>query len=128
MEKTLYSDKNITITNRKIILAEKNIGLATIRAVDIQQRKDPSNLNRYFINAGIWLLLCITAALIIPTGIVFFVGGFGLWWLTWRVWPYVIVVETQHGEEIVLSSSSKGYIDKIARILSDALGFELSKK
>ncbi|MCD4687447.1 MAG: hypothetical protein K8S97_16070, partial [Anaerolineae bacterium] len=41
METLLYEDKKVTITNRKIESAQGSVYLAAIRAISIQQNRDP---------------------------------------------------------------------------------------
>jgi hypothetical protein len=100
MEKTIYKDENVTITNQKIIFASKSASLATFRAIEIRRIQEASP-------RGYKALLSIFA---------------------WGVLLAVIVADTKQGEEIIFSTFNKKYVEKIAYILSDALGVKLRLK
>jgi len=125
-EKILYEDKNVTITNRKFATAQNTIYLAAIQKLRLQQIRDSSSMNRTLIYGFAWGLLCILLNFTpIPTVIIFVSAVAGIWWLGSRAWPYVIVANTQNGEQVIFSSHNQKYIEKITLILCERLGFEL---
>jgi hypothetical protein len=130
MEKTIYKDENVTITNQKIIFASKSASLATFRAIEIRRIQEASPRGyKALLSIFAWgVLLAILNLTPILTGFLFLVSGIGIWWLMSRIWPYVIVADTKQGEEIIFSTFNKKYVEKIAYILSDALGVKLRLK
>ena len=87
-------------------------------------------MRKAFLHGIAWMFLCIILDFTpIPTVFLFLAGGFGMWWFTnpERVWPYVIIADTQKGKEVAFEAKSKKYVEKIANILCEALGIELAR-
>jgi hypothetical protein len=76
-----------------------------------------------------WGTLCVILNFTpIPTVFLFIAGVAGIWWLFGRIFPYVILAETRDGKEVVFSSHHREHAEKVARVLSEALGLEFSQK
>lgn len=114
MEKTLYRDKKVMITNRRILFGQKTVLLAAIRAIEIQQIKDQSHMYKTLAHMAVLgiisLMLWGILSQSLPYGFllsVFFGTGIGFWWLIERVWPFAVIAETQEGKEIVELSAAR---------------------
>jgi hypothetical protein len=130
VEDVLYQDRSVTITRRKIVFGQKTVYLAAIREVTLEQLRDMSRMYRVILHAFVWgtLAMLVLSVVPIPTIFPFIAGVVGIWWLFGRIFPYVILAETRDGKEVVFSSHHREHAEKVARVLSEALGLEFSQK
>jgi hypothetical protein len=129
MEQILYEDKKVKITNREIIFGEHHVHLAAIREIEIRQITDKDRGHRIFSYIFAWEFFCFLLTLTpIPIFIIFFVAVSGMWWWGRQIYEYALVAELQKSEEIVFSTFSKTYAEKIAQILADGLGVKIHMK